>query len=449
MLNDVKSRNAITEGVIWKQLLMFFFPVLLGTLFQQLYNTVDAVVVGRFVGKEALAAVGGSSAHILNLLIGFFTGVSSGAAVIISQYYGAQDHEDVSRSVHTAICLAVGAGLIMTVLGLATAPWLLRVMDTPEETMADSLLYLQIIYIGMVPGMLYNMGSAILRAVGDSRRPLYFLIACSLVNIVLDLLLVLVFDMGVAGVAVATIIAQTISAWLVCRFLARSKDSFRLELRRLKPSRSMLRRTVRIGLPAGIQSIMYALSNMILTTAVNGFGTDMVAGWVAMGKVDALNWLAMNALGVSLMTFSGQNYGANRPDRVRHSIRISMGMAMGIAFGMCVLFVTCGRFMLGLFNDDPAVVQWGMIIILAISPWYWCYAPIEVFSGAFRGLGDTLLPTIFTAVGVCVVRVIWVYTVVPQWHDIRVVCISYPLSWALTSLAFIFYYRRVKRLRLS
>ncbi len=449
MRSTGKISNGITEGAIFKQLLVFFFPVLLGTLFQQLYNTVDAVIVGRFVGKTALAAVGGSSAHILNLIIGFFTGVSSGAAVIISQYYGAKDDEDVSRSVHTALILAAIGGALMTVLGLLTAPWLLRMLNTPQDTMADSLAYLQIIYIGMAPSMVFNMGSAILRAVGDSRRPLYFLMVCCILNIFLDLFFVIQVKMGAAGAAVATIISQFISAVLVCVHLCRCQDSYRLDIHKLRPDPRILRRTVHIGLPSGLQSIMYGLSNLILTAAVNSFGTDTVAAWVAMGKTDTLNWMTLNAMGISLMTFAGQNYGARKLDRVRHSLRLAMLLGFAMAAAVAVLFVTCGRYMLMLFTDDPTVLEIAVLIVLYIAPWYWLYAPIEVFSGGFRGLGDTLIPTIITAIGVCVTRVVWVFTVVPVWHDIQAVCVSYPISWAITSGTFFIYYYYVRKHRLS
>lgn len=449
MRSTGKISNGITEGAIFKQLLVFFFPVLLGTLFQQLYNTVDAVIVGRFVGKTALAAVGGSSAHILNLIIGFFTGVSSGAAVIISQYYGAKDDEDVSRSVHTALILAAIGGALMTVLGLLTAPWLLRILNTPQDTMADSLAYLQIIYIGMAPSMVFNMGSAILRAVGDSRRPLYFLMVCCILNIFLDLFFVIQVKMGAAGAAVATIISQFISAVLVCVHLCRCQDSYKLDIHKLRPDPRILRRTVHIGLPSGLQSIMYGLSNLILTAAVNSFGTDTVAAWVAMGKIDTLNWMTLNAMGISLMTFAGQNYGARKLDRVRHSLRLAMLLGFAMAAAVAVLFVTCGRYMLMLFTDDPTVLEIAVLIVLYIAPWYWLYAPIEVFSGGFRGLGDTLIPTIITAIGVCVTRVVWVFTVVPVWHDIQAVCVSYPISWAITSGTFFIYYYYVRKHRLS
>ena len=441
--------NEITEGVIWKQLLAFFFPVLLGSLFQQLYNTVDTMIVGRFVGTEALAAVGGSSAQILNLIIGFFTGVSSGATVIIAQFIGARDEEDVSRSVHTAMILAAVCGGIMTVLGIATAPWLLRIMDTPAETMQDAVLYLRLVYLSMIPGMIYNMGSAILRAAGDAKHPLSFLILCCLVNVVLDLLLVCGFRMGVAGVAVATSLAQLISAVLVCAFLAKSRESYRLDRKQLRADRRMLRRTVRIGLPTGLQSVLYAVSNMMITASVNSFGTDTVAAWVAMGKLDALTWLVMSAFGVAVMTFVGQNYGAQRIDRVKSSIKLSLAIAAGVTVVTGTIFVLGGRYFYILFTDEVRIMDMAVKMMLCIAPWYWLYVPVEVLSGGLRGMGDTLIPTIITAVGICLARVLWVFALVPRWHTIQTVVISYPITWALTSLAFAVYYLRFRKTRLS
>ena len=444
-----QSVNRITEGVIWKQLLAFFFPVLLGSLFQQLYNTVDTMIVGRFVGTGALAAVGGSSAQILNLIIGFFTGVSSGATVIIAQFIGAREEEDVSRAVHTAMILAAVCGGIMTVLGIATAPWLLRIMDTPADTMRDSVLYLRLVYLSMIPGMIYNMGSAILRAAGDARHPLIFLILCCLVNVVLDLLLVCVFQMGVAGVAVATSLAQLISAVLVCAFLAKSRESYRLERKLLRADGRMLRRTVRIGLPTGLQSVLYAVSNMIITAAVNSFGTDTVAAWVAMCKLDALTWLVMSAFGVAVMTFVGQNYGAQRIDRVKSSIRLCMAIAAGVTVLTGTLFILGGRVFFFLFTDDVRIIDMAVKLLLCIAPWYWLFVPVEVLSGSLRGMGDTLVPTIITAVGICLARVLWVFVLVPHWHTIQAVTISYPITWGLTSLAFFVYYLRFRKKRLS
>ena len=439
------TTNTIVDGVIWKGLLKFFFPIMLGTLFQQLYNTVDAVVVGQFVGTQALAAVGGSSSQIVNLFIGFFVGLSSGATVIVSQYFGAREDKGVSRAVHTAMALAFIAGAVMTVAGLVFAPAMLEIMNTTEDTLADSTLYLRIVFLSMIPSMVYNVGSSILRAIGDSRSPLYFLAAACLVNVVLDLAFVLIFHMGVAGVAIATSIAQAVSAVLVFVALCRAKGSYRIIPREIRPERELLARTVRIGLPTGLQSVLYAVSNIIITTSINGFGTDTVAAWVAFGKVDALFWLILSAFGVAIMTFVGQNYGARKFDRVHKSLKVALAIAAvtSIVYGAVLLLV--GQYVFRLFTNDQTVMDVAIYMMMCMVPGYVLYVPIELISGALRGMGDTLIPTVITAVGICALRVLWIFAVVPLWHDILAITISYPISWLLTSAAFILYYARVRR----
>lgn len=439
------TTNTIVDGVIWKGLLKFFFPIMLGTLFQQLYNTVDAVVVGQFVGTQALAAVGGSSSQIVNLFIGFFVGLSSGATVIVSQYFGAREDKGVSRAVHTAMALAFIAGAVMTVAGLVFAPAMLEIMNTTEDTIADSTLYLRIVFLSMIPSMVYNVGSSILRAIGDSRSPLYFLAAACLVNVVLDLAFVLIFHMGVAGVAIATSIAQAVSAVLVFVALCRAKGSYRIIPREIRPERELLARTVRIGLPTGLQSVLYAVSNIIITTSINGFGTDTVAAWVAFGKVDALFWLILSAFGVAIMTFVGQNYGARKFDRVHKSLKVALAIAAvtSIVYGAVLLLV--GQYVFRLFTNDQTVMDVAIYMMMCMVPGYVLYVPIELISGALRGMGDTLIPTVITAVGICALRVLWIFAVVPLWHDILAITISYPISWLLTSAAFILYYARVRR----
>lgn len=439
------TSNGITEGVIWKQVLAFFFPILLGTLFQQLYNTVDAVIVGQFVGKEALAAVGGSAAQILNLLTGFFVGISSGATVIVSQFFGAQDEEGVSRSVHTAISLAIVGGAILTVLGLALAPTLLRWMNTPADTLEESTAYLRIVFAAMIPGMVYNVGSGVLRAVGDSRSPLYFLIVCCIVNVVLDLVFVLVLNMGVPGVAIATSIAQLVSAVMICWSLSRAKGGCRLNLRKLSMDPQLLARTMKIGLPAGLQSVMYSLSNTIITTSINGFGTATVAAWVALGKVDGMFWMILGAFGVSVTTFVGQNYGAHQYDRVHKSIRVCMTLAMISSWLFTIVCFLFGAPVFRLFSTETEVLEIAARMLMYMAPCYWLFVPIEMLSGSLRGMGNTAVPTIITALGVCVFRTIWMFTVVPVWHEILAITISYPISWIFTSTAFIIYYNRVKK----
>ncbi len=439
------TTNTIVDGVIWKGLLKFFFPIMLGTLFQQLYNTVDAVVVGQFVGTQALAAVGGSSSQIVNLFIGFFVGLSSGATVIVSQYFGAREDKGVSRAVHTAMALAFIAGAVMTVVGLVFAPAMLEIMNTTEDTLADSTLYLRIVFLSMIPSMVYNVGSSILRAIGDSRSPLYFLAAACLVNVVLDLAFVLIFHMGVAGVAIATSIAQAVSAVLVFVALCRAKGSYRIIPREIRPERELLARTVRIGLPTGLQSVLYAVSNIIITTSINGFGTDTVAAWVAFGKVDALFWLILSAFGVAIMTFVGQNYGARKFDRVHKSLKVALAIAAVTSIVFSAVLLLVGQYVFRLFTNDQTVMDVAIYMMMCMVPGYVLYVPIELISGALRGMGDTLIPTVITAVGICALRVLWIFAVVPLWHDILAITISYPISWLLTSAAFILYYARVRR----
>lgn len=275
------AATASPEGVIWKQLLLFFFPILLGTFFQQLYNTADAIIVGKFVGKEALAAVGGATGNLINLLVGFFVGLSSGASVIISQYYGARKNAEVSASVHTAAALALAGGLLMTVLSYFLLPGFLVTMGTPVEILDQASTYTRIISLGMLPSLIYNIGSGILRAIGDSRRPLYFLIACCLFNIVADVLLVVGANMGVAGAALATILSQLLSAVLVIVTLCRTQQSYQLRPREIRFHGTILQRILQIGFPAGLQSVLYSVSNIIIQASMNVFGTDVLAAWTA------------------------------------------------------------------------------------------------------------------------------------------------------------------------
>lgn len=434
--------NQITEGVIWKQLLFFFFPILFGTFFQQLYNTTDAVIVGNFVGKEALAAVGGPAATLINLLIGFFTGLSSGATVIISQYYGAKKQEDVRRTVHTAIALSVAGGAAIMVLGFLFSGAALRAMNTPEEILSLSVVYMRIYFIGVIPSLIYNMGSGILRAVGDSKRPLYFLILSCVANIVLDILFVTVLKMGVVGVAVATALSQVFSALLVTAALMRTKDSYRLYMKEIRFSPELLHKIIRIGLPAGIQSTMYSASNLIIQSSINSFGTDTIAAWTAYGKIDGIFWMIMGAYGVAITTFAGQNFGAGKYDRIKKSVRICLGMAAFTSVLLSVIVLTGGSLFFHLFTDDPDVVSIGLGMMRVISPSYVTYICIEILGGTTRGCGDAVLPMLMTCVGICVLRVVWVLVVVPMRPEMSTVAFSYPLTWSATSLLFIVYYLR-------
>ncbi len=440
--NRYKLSNQITEGVIWKQLLFFFFPILFGTFFQQLYNTTDAVIVGKFVGKEALAAVGGPAATLINLLIGFFTGLSSGATVIISQYYGAKKEEDVKNTVHTAMALSIAGGAVIMVLGLIFAGVALKALNTPEEILRMSVVYMRVYFLGVIPSLIYNMGSGILRAVGDSKRPLYFLILSCITNIILDILFVTVLKMGVVGVAVATTLSQVISALMVCTALIRTKDSYKMYIKEIRFHPVLLHSIVRIGLPAGIQSTMYSLSNLIVQSSINSFGTDTIAAWTAFGKIDGIFWMILGAYGVAITTFAGQNFGAGKYDRIKKSVRICLGMAAFTSLLLTVVLMSGGQMFFHLFTDDVDVVAIGLGMMKVISPSYITFIFIEILGGATRGCGDAILPMAMTGIGVCVLRVVWVWVAVPMRPEVSTVAFSYPLTWVVTSILFIIYYKR-------
>lgn len=434
--------NQITEGVIWKQLLFFFFPILFGTFFQQLYNTADAVIVGNFVGKEALASVGGPASTIINLLVGFFVGLSSGATVIISHHYGAKDSKRVSGAVHTAIALSLAGGAFVMVFGIATARIFLEAMNTPADILKPSLTYMRIYYAGIIPSIVYNMGAGILRAVGDSKRPLYFLIASCFINIGLDLVFVAVLHMGVAGVAIATIISQALSALMTIIALMRAQDSYALIPRKIRLHRQLLFNIIRIGLPAGLQSAMYSISNLLIQSSINSFGTDTVAAWTAYGKLDGIFWMIMGAYGVSITTFAGQNYGAGKIDRVKKSVHVCLGLAAATSLLLSFTVVRFSGTLLLLFTQDREVISICQRMIRVVSPTYIAYICIEILSGVCRGCGDSLVPMLLTCFGVCALRIAWIFIAVPLWNEVETVAFSYPLTWTITSILFIIYYKK-------
>lgn len=432
--------NGITEGSIFGQLLLFFFPILFGTFFQQLYNTADAVVVGRFVGKQALAAVGGTTSTLINLMVGFFVGLSSGATVVISQYYGAKKADKVHWAVHTSVAFSVIGGVLFMAVGLVGARWALTAMHTPEDVMDHAVTYIRIYFLGMVSNLLYNMGAGILRAVGDSRRPLYFLIGSCFVNIILDVVLVAVLRMGVAGAALATISSQLFSAILVILCLTRTQDMYKVEWRKIRIDSRMLQRIIRIGIPAGMQSVMYNISNIIIQAGVNNLGTDNVTAWATYGKVDGLYWMMINALGISVTTFVGQNYGARRMDRVRKGAGACMVIGVVLTAIVSTALYFWGYLFIELFTSDPQVQLISQSLIRFMVPTFITYITIEILSGTLRGVGDAWMPLIITGVGVCLVRVIWIIFALPHFNTILAAAFCYPMTWALTSAAFAVYY---------
>lgn len=447
MEGKVAKENRITEGSIFGQLLLFFFPILFGTFFQQLYNTADAMVVGRFVGKQALAAVGGSTSTLINLLVGFFVGLSSGATVVISQFYGARKADKVHWAVHTSIAFSVIGGIIFMIVGLVGSPWALETMKTPEDVMGHAVVYIRIYFLGIIVNLVYNMGAGILRAVGDSRRPLYFLIASCFTNIILDVLLVAVLRMGVAGAALATITSQLLSAVLVVRALMKTDDMYKLEWKKVRIDRRMLQRIVRIGIPAGMQSVMYNISNVIIQAGVNTLGTDNVTAWATYGKVDGLYWMMINALGISATTFVGQNFGASRLDRVRKGAGACMVIGVVLTASVGAVLYNGGHLLVELFTTDRQVQAISMDLLHFMVPTFITYIAIEILSGTLRGVGDAWMPLVITGIGVCAVRVLWIMLVLPHYHTIIGAAFCYPLTWSLTTVAFVIYYYFFSSLR--
>lgn len=436
----VQNNRGIVEGVIWKQLLIYFFPILLGTFFQQLYNTVDAVVVGNYLGKEALAAVGGATGTIINLLVGFFVGLSSGATVVISQYFGSGDEEGVSRAVHTSIALSLAGGIFLTFVGIFGARWALEMMGTTADVIGGATDYMRIYFAGVIMNLLYNMSSGILRAIGDSRRPMIYLIICCLVNIVLDILFVGFMHMGVAGAAIATITSQAVSAILTMRALMRTEECYKFVLKKLRVDFPLLGRILRIGFPAGIQSMMYSISNLLIQANINALGTDTMAAWTAFGKVDSIIWMVMGAFSVSVTTFVGQNWGAGKIDRVKTSIRTGMVVELLSTLIMSGVILLTGQHLIRLFTQDEGVIAISLMIMHCNVPLYVSFVPIDLLSGGMRGMGNSLAPMLIICFGVCIFRVVWLFTAVPLNNNIITIVLSYPISWILTSIVMIIYY---------
>lgn len=435
--------NAIVEGVIWKQLLIFFFPILLGTFFQQLYNTVDTIIVGKFAGKEALAAVGSSAASLINLITGFFIGLSSGATVIISQYFGAKNDRDVNRTVHTSMAIAVVFALVIMVLGIALSPWLLRILNTPEDIIPPTLEYINIFFAGMIPSLVYNIGSGILRAIGDSKRPLYFLIIACVINAMLDIAFVAGMNMGVGGAALATVIAQTVCAVLVMLVLMRSREAYHLQLKKIRFHGDLMKPILRIGLPAGIQATMFNFSNLLIQGNINSFGTNTVAGWSAWMKLEGIVWMFISSFGIAITTFVGQNFGAQKYDRMRKSVFQCWLMATIAVLASSAVMMFFGERLYHLFISDSLVIADAVKIMKFMLCFYFLFVCIEVFSGALRGAGDSLIPTVMMLFGVCVLRLIWLWGVLPNLeHNFIYTILCYPITWTITAAMFLLYYFR-------
>ena len=436
------------EGPLLGKILLFALPLMLSGVLQLLFNAADVIVVGRFTGHEALAAVGSTGA-LINLLINIFIGLSVGTNVLAANYYGAKKDRLVSETVHTSVLTSLISGCVLIVIGLLLAKPLLTLMGTPADVLDQAALYMRIYFVGMPVIMLYNFGSAILRAIGDTRRPLYFLLLAGIINVVLNLLFVIRFGMGVAGVALATVISQAVSAGLIVHALTTSEGCFRLDLRRLRIYPARLRQMIRIGLPAGMQGAIFSISNVLIQSSINSFGSVAMAGSTAASNIEGFVYTAMNSLHQTSLSFTSQNYGAGKVDRINRILLLCLASVsvIGIVLGNgAYLF---GRQLLSIYSSDPQVISYGLIRLAYVCAPYFTCGAMDVFVGSLRGMGYSVMPMLVSLTGACAFRVLWIFTVFRWSHTLETLFISYVISWVLTGsvhlICYCFAIRRMKQ----
>lgn len=431
----------MTQGSIVRHIVAFALPLVLGNLFQQLYNTVDTWVVGNFVSNEAFSAVG-TVGPIINMLIGTFTGLASGAGVVISQYYGAKRHEDVSRAVHTAIVMTLVLALVFTFVGIFMTPYMLDLMNTPPTVRPESATYLRIYFSGVIGLMVYNMGAGVLRAVGDSQRPFYFLVVCAVLNTALDLLFVLGFHMGVEGVALATILSQGVSAVLVVIVLLRSDNCIRLIPTRLRVNWAMLRKIFLVGIPAALQMAVTSFSNVFVQSYINYFGPDCMSGWTAYAKIDQLLFLPMQSIALAATTFVGQNLGRGQADRARRGVRVSLAIALCSTVLLMIPVLVFSAPVVSFFNSKAEVVQYGSMLLRLLTPFYVLCCFNQIYAGALRGAGDSKAPMIIMLISFVAFRQVYLFIMSRVCNEIVSIAMGYPAGWLLCSTLSAIYYHR-------
>lgn len=435
------------NGPLFGKLLLFTVPLILSGILQLLFNAADIVVVGRFAGNDALAAVG-STGSLTNLLVNLFIGLSVGVNVLVARYYGGKQEKEVKETVHTSILISVLGGLILAFLGFVLSKPLLTLMDTPESVINHSVLYMRIYFMGMPVMLLYNFGSAVLRAIGDTRRPLYYLLIAGVINVILNMFFVIVFHMGVAGVAIATVTSQVVSAALIVKCLMKSEGCYRLERNELKISWDKFGKIARIGFPAGIQGALFSISNVLIQSSINSFGAIAMAGNTAAGNIEGFVYTSMNAVHQSAVSFTGQNLGGKKFDRIKKILLECFLLVTVIGLLMGNGIVLMGDKLLGIYSADAKVIAYGVQRLKGICTLYFLCGVMEVLVGCIRGLGYAIMPMIVSLLGACVFRVIWIMTIFQWDKTLDTLYLSYPVSWALTSLAhlicFLIVQKRVK-----
>ena len=422
------------NGPLFGKILIFAVPLMLSGMLQLFFNAADIIVVGQFVGHTALAAVG-STGSLINLLVNVFVGLSVGTNVLVARYYGARDAKHLHETVHTSVLTSVLSGTALIVIGLILAEPLLTLMGTPDDVLDQAALYMRIYFVGMPASMLYNFGAAILRAVGDTKRPLYFLFISGIVNVILNLVLVLVFHLGVAGVAIATVTSQVISAVLVALCLIKTDAPYRLELKKLRIHKSKLLEIIKIGLPAGMQGAVFSISNVLIQSSINSFGSTVMAGSTAASNIENFVYTAMNALYQTALSFTGQNVGGGKYKRIGKIMRICVldVTAIGILLGGGAYL--CGSTLLSIYTSDPQVIQYGLERMMFVCLPYFLCGIMDTLVGSLRGMGYSFMPMIVSLTGACALRIVWIMTIFQMNPTLSTLFLSYPVSWFVTALA--------------
>ena len=438
----------MTTGALIPKIIQFSLPLMLTGILQLLYNAADVIVVGNFAGHTALAAVS-STGSLINLLVNIFMGLSVGASVVIAQAYGAGDILRMRRAEHTAMTLALIMGIGVGIMGFLLARPMLEWMDSPPDVIDGASLYVRIYFLGMPANMLYNFGAAVLRAVGDTRRPLYYLTVSGLVTVALNLLLVIAFQMDVAGVAIATVASQVVSMVLVLMCLLRTHGPVKLEIRECRIDRKSALSMVRVGLPAGLQGSLFSISNVLIQSSVNSFGSLVVAGNGVSSNIEGFVYTAMNAQHQACMTFASQNYGAGRMDRVKKTMWSCLGIVAAVGLGMGMLVYAFGGSLMGLYNSDPEVISYGLVRMGIILPTYFICGMMDVMVGQMRGIGFSIMPMVVSLAGACGLRIVWIMTIFAANHTLPVLYASYPVSWGVTFAIHLICYLTASRKKLN
>jgi len=440
----ISYRMDMTEGPLTTKIIKFTIPVMLSGILQLLFNTADVIVVGRFTGKTALAAVG-STGSLINLLVSLFIGLSIGTNVLVARYQGAKDDKAVSETVHTSIALGIVGGLILLIIGIVATRPLLEMMATPEDVIDQSTLYMRILFFGMPLNLILNFGAAILRAIGDTKRPLYYLTIAGVINVILNILLVTVFSLGVAGVAIATVISEGVSCVLILLCLKHETGAIRLYFNRIKINPSKCVDIMKIGLPAGLQGCIFSISNVLIQSSVNSFGSTVMAGNTAASNIEGFVYVSMNSLHQTCISFTSQNFGAGKFKRIKKVLIncLIIVAITGLVLGNSAYFF--GKFLLSAYNNEAEVISYGLIRLSIISTMYFLCGLMDVMVGAMRGIGYSILPMIVSLVGACGLRIVWIYTVFVKFRTLNILFISYPVTWTITFLSHLVCYYIVTR----